>query len=56
MHRVIALRDGVSDMQKRHVVATEVAFFQEVFAEMGRDSLQLCFLTADKRVSTKIFE
>jgi len=54
--RVIVLRDGVSEIMKRNLQTTEVAFFNETFAELGRDGVNLNFLTADKRVSTKIFE
>lgn len=54
--RVIVLRDGVSEIQKRTLQNTEIAFFTETFAELGRDGVQLNFMTADKRVSTKIFE
>jgi len=54
--RVVVLRDGVSEIQKRHLQNTEVSFFTETFAELGREGTQLHFLTADKRVSTKIFE
>jgi len=43
-------------MQKRALQNTEIAFFTEVFAELGRESTNLHFLTADKRISTKIFE
>ena len=54
--KVVVLRDGVSEMQKKFIQTSEVAFFTETFAELGRDGVQLLFLTADKRVSTKIFE
>jgi len=54
--KVIVLRDGVTAIQKRHVTNTEIAFFTETLAEMGRESANLIFMTADKRVSTKIFE
>mmetsp|Transcript_16406 Transcript_16406/g.13451 ORF Transcript_16406/g.13451 Transcript_16406/m.13451 type:complete len:505 (-) Transcript_16406:439-1953(-) len=56
VNKVIVLRDGVTEMQKRNVMNTEVAFFNEVFAELSREGIQLLFLTADKRISTKIFE
>jgi hypothetical protein len=32
------LRDGVTEMQKRALQNTEIAFFTEVFAELGRES------------------
>jgi len=35
---------------------TEIAYVNEVFAELGREQVQLWFLTANKRISTKIFE
>jgi len=54
--RVVVLRDGVNEFQKRSLQTTEIAFFNETFAELGRDGVNLIFMTADKRISTKIFE
>lgn len=56
MHRVVFLRDGITDFQRRFVENTEIAYVNEVFAELGREQVQLWFLTANKRISTKIFE
>ena len=50
------LRDGVSEIQKKFLQQTEITFFNETLAELGRDGVQLLFMTADKRISTKIFE
>jgi len=53
--RIVVYRDGVTGIQKRFLEQTEVAMFNEVLAELEKE-IEFYFLTADKRVSTKIFE
>lgn len=54
--KIVFLRDGITDFQRKFVENTEISYINEVFAELGRENTQLWFLTANKRISTKIFE
>lgn len=59
LKRIIVYRDGVTGIQKRFLENSEIAMFNEVIAELAEErkcEIELFFLTADKRISTKIFE
>lgn len=43
-------------VQRRFVENTEISQINEVVSELGRENVDLYFMTANKRISTKIFE
>jgi len=56
VNKIIFLRDGITDFQRRFVETTEITFINEVFADLQKEDMTFIFLTANKRISTKIFE
>jgi len=56
VNKIIFLRDGITDFQRRFVETTEITFINEVFADLQKEDMNLFFITANKRISTKIFE